>query len=156
MFSTPDEVAETVRLTGAPSAAAISTFVTEDPGVRADEVARRVEALAEACRKKGLQFDHRPKVGPSLVSAYYTPGARLEGRCLYPFMHARVSFSGKMYFCPFIRIEVGDLTTASLQEIWNNETYVGLRRRLLENRLFPVCRRCCKVELSPGGEPDTE
>jgi hypothetical protein len=24
-----------------------------------------------------------------------------------------------------------------------------MRRRLLENGIFPVCRRCCKVELSP-------
>jgi hypothetical protein len=24
-----------------------------------------------------------------------------------------------------------------------------MRKRLVENGLFPVCRRCCKVELSP-------
>jgi hypothetical protein len=24
-----------------------------------------------------------------------------------------------------------------------------MRRRLLEHGIFPVCRRCCKVELSP-------
>ena len=24
-----------------------------------------------------------------------------------------------------------------------------MRQRLLENGIFPVCRRCCKVELSP-------
>jgi hypothetical protein len=50
----------------------------------------------------------RPKVKPSIVHNYYTPGAPLEGRCLYPFLYARVSFSGKAYFCPFIRVEVGD------------------------------------------------
>jgi hypothetical protein len=27
-----------------------------------------------------------------------------------------------------------------------------MRRRLLENGIFPVCRRCCKVELMP--KPD--
>jgi len=27
---------------------------------------------------------------------------------------------------------------------------VSLRRRLVENGIFPVCRRCCKVELAPG------
>jgi MoaA/NifB/PqqE/SkfB family radical SAM enzyme len=85
---------------------------------------------------------------------YYTPGAKLEGRCLYPFLHARVSFSGKVYFCPFIRIEVGDLSNSSLEEIWNGERYVTLRRKLVENGIFPVCRRCCKVELSP--EPVTD
>jgi MoaA/NifB/PqqE/SkfB family radical SAM enzyme len=60
-----------------------------------------------------------------------------------------VSFSGKVYFCPFIRVEVGDLAESSLEEVWNGERYVELRRRLVENGIFPVCRRCCKVELSP-------
>ena len=33
MYSTPEEVAETVRLIGAPDASAIATFVTPDPGL---------------------------------------------------------------------------------------------------------------------------
>ena len=53
-----------------------------------------------------------------------------------------------MYFCPMIRIEVGDLTTHTMEEVWNGDRYVELRRRLLDNTLFPVCQRCCKVELS--------
>ena len=44
---------------------------------------------------------------------------------------------------------MGDLAESSLEEIWNGPRYVELRRRLLEHELFPVCRRCCKVELSP-------
>jgi hypothetical protein len=55
-----------------------------------------------------------------------------------------------MYFCPFIRIEVGDLAQAPLEAIWNGPEYVRLRRKLIERRLFPVCRRCCKVELEPA------
>jgi hypothetical protein len=54
-----------------------------------------------------------------------------------------------MYFCPFIRVEVGDLTQSSLEEVWNGEKYVAMRKALVENGIFPVCRRCCKVELSP-------
>lgn len=148
MYSTPEEVAETVRMIGAADASVIATFVTPDPGVTPDEVRRKVAALEAKCRAKGLRFDFRPKVHAGLVDDYYTPGAKLEGRCLYPFLHARVSFSGKVYFCPFIRVEVGDLAQQSLEEIWNGDTYIQMRRRLLENRLFPVCRRCCKVELA--------
>jgi MoaA/NifB/PqqE/SkfB family radical SAM enzyme len=147
MFSTPEEVAETVRLTGAPGPSAISTFVTADPGLKASEVRTKVTALIDKCRARHIRFDMRPKVRPGILDDYYTPGARLEGRCLYPFLHARVSFSGKVYFCPFIRVEVGDLTTQSLEEVWTGERYVALRRKLLEEGLFPVCRRCCKVEL---------
>jgi MoaA/NifB/PqqE/SkfB family radical SAM enzyme len=149
MYSTPEEVAETVRMIGAEDSSVIATFVTPDPGLDVELVRRKVRSLEEKCRQRNVLFDYRPKVHQPLLENYYTPGARLEGRCLYPFLHARVSFSGKVYFCPFIRIEVGDLTQASLEEIWNGERYVELRRKLVDNGLFPVCRRCCKVELSP-------
>jgi MoaA/NifB/PqqE/SkfB family radical SAM enzyme len=147
MFSTPEEVAETVRLTGAADSSAISTFVTEDPGLDARRVRTQVEALARKCRERRIRFDMRPKVGPGILDDYYTPGAPLAGRCLYPFLYARVSFSGKVYFCPFIRVEVGDLTKESLESVWTGDKYVSLRRRLVDRGLFPVCRRCCKVEL---------
>ena len=155
MYSTPEEVAETVRLIGAPDASVIATYVTPDPGLDIDIVRTKVAALQEKCRRKNVLFDYRPKVHPQLIDNYYTPGARLEGRCLYPFLHARVSFSGKVYFCPFIRVEVGDLTRSSLEEVWNSDKYVSMRRTLVEHGLFPVCRRCCKVELSaqPVAEP---
>ena len=148
MFSTPEEVAETVRLTGASGPEAISTFVTSDPGVDAVRVQAQVDRLMARCRERGIRFDMRPKVRPSIVANYYTPGAPLDGRCLYPFLYARVSFSGKAYFCPFIRVEVGDLTKQSLEEVWTGERYVALRKKLVEEQLFPVCRRCCKVELA--------
>jgi len=45
--------------------------------------------------------------------------------------------------------ELGDLTKNSLEEVWNGEKYVAMRGKLLEHGIFPVCRRCCKVELSP-------
>jgi MoaA/NifB/PqqE/SkfB family radical SAM enzyme len=149
MFSTPEEVAETVQIIGAADASVIATFVTPDPGLDVDRVRAQVNALAEKCREKNVLFDYRPKVHAPLIDSYYTPGTKLDGRCLYPFLHARVSFSGKVYFCPFIRVEVGDLTQSSLEEVWNGERYVEMRRRLLEHGIFPVCRRCCKVELAP-------
>jgi MoaA/NifB/PqqE/SkfB family radical SAM enzyme len=156
MFSTPEEVAETVRLTGAKGPSSISTFVTSDPGLDGAAVQRQVERLAAKCRSHNIRFDMRPKVKPSIVQDYYTPGAPLDGRCLYPFLNARISFSGKAYFCPFIRVEVGDLTTQTLEEVWTGERYVALRKTLTEEGLFPVCRRCCKVELStkPAVAPD--
>jgi len=156
MFATPEEAEQTAKILGAPDTSVIATFVTPDPGLDAVEVARQVEALQAKCRERGVRFDFRPKVWPTIVQNYYRPGAPLLGRCLYPFLHARVGFSGKVYFCPFIRIEVGDLNTSSIEEVWNGPRYVELRRLLLERKLFPVCRRCCKVELSPEAVPATD
>src|SRR6476659_2007941 len=136
MFSTPEEVAETVKIIGAPDASVIATFVTPDPGLDVAQVRAKVTALAEKCRERNILFDFRPKVHTPLMDSYYTPGTKLDGRCLYPFLHARVSYSGKVYFCPFIRVEVGDLTESSLEEVWNGEKYVGMRRTLLEHGIF--------------------
>ena len=156
MYSTPQEVEETLRLIGSDDASVIATFVTPDPMVPPARVREKVAALREKCRARGIRFDMRPKVVTELVDNYYEPGSRLNGRCLYPFNWARVSFSGKVYFCPFIRVEVGDLTKQTLEEVWNGAPYVEMRQRLLKEQLFPVCRRCCKVELSPLPVPREE
>jgi MoaA/NifB/PqqE/SkfB family radical SAM enzyme len=148
MYSTRDEVDETLRLVGSTNPGVIATFVTPNPGVTPEQVRTKVKALQEKCRQRGIKFDVRPKVWPETTDAYYTAGSPIEGRCLYPFRHARVGFSGKVYFCPFIRVEVGDLTTQTLEQAWNSERYTQLRKTLLEHKLFPVCRRCCKVELA--------
>jgi len=147
MFSTPTEVQETIALLGTDDPKVISTYVTEDPGLDPARVRTQVDALQAKCREKGVRFDMRPKVRTGIIDDYYTPGTPVAGRCLYPFLYARVSFSGKAYFCPFIRLEVGDLTTQSLEEVWTGPRYMELRKKLVESRLFPVCRRCCKVEL---------
>ncbi|RPJ84349.1 MAG: radical SAM protein [Acidobacteria bacterium] len=149
MYATPDEVEKTARLACDGNLSAISTFVTADAGVTPALVREKLAVLDRRCRERGIRFDVRPKVRPALMDAYYTPGTPLGGRCFYPFLHARVGFSGKVFFCPFIRVEVGDLTVSTLEEVWNSPRYVDLRRRLLERGLFPVCRRCCKVELAP-------
>ena len=150
MFSTPEEVAETVRLTGA--ADAVGDLDLRHGGSRPRCRARQAPGRCAGREVRGARASAStcgPKVRAGIIDRYYTPGAALEGRCLYPFLYARVSFSGKVYFCPFIRVEVGDLTTQSLEEVWTGERYVSLRRKLVEEGIFPVCRRCCKVELAP-------
>jgi MoaA/NifB/PqqE/SkfB family radical SAM enzyme len=153
MYATPDEVDQTLKILGETDRRLIASFVTSDPGVSPAAVSAKMSALDASCRERRIRFDYRPKVHQQLIESYYTPGTPLRGRCLYPFVNARVGFSGKVYFCPFIRIEVGDLSESTLEEVWNAPRYVALRQKLLERELFPVCRRCCKVELSPEPVP---
>jgi MoaA/NifB/PqqE/SkfB family radical SAM enzyme len=153
MYATPDEVDQTLKILGESDRRLIATFVTAEPHVSPAAVSAKMSALDAACRERRIRFDYRPKVHQQLIEGYYTPGTPLRGRCLYPFLNARVGFSGKVYFCPFIRIEVGDLSESTLEDVWNAPRYVALRQKLLERELFPVCRRCCKVELSPEPVP---
>jgi Fe-coproporphyrin III synthase len=147
MYATREEVEQTLDIIGESDSAVISTYVPSAFALDPARLQGKLIELENQCRARRIILDCRPNVSESLVPAYYTPGAALAGRCLYPFKVARVGFSGKVYFCPFIRVEIGDLTCQPLAQIWNSERYVAMRRLLLEHQLFPVCQRCCKVEL---------
>ena len=62
MYSTPDEVDETLRIIGDADRILISTFVTAHPGSRPEQVRQKVAALEAKCRERGILFDFRPKV----------------------------------------------------------------------------------------------
>ena len=70
--------------------------MTADPGLDVEIVRQKVAALQEKCRERNVLFDFRPKVHPQLIENYYTPGAKLEGRCLYPFLHAPTALRGAL------------------------------------------------------------
>ena len=149
MYSTSAERDETLRLIGETDPKIISTFVTDNPGVAPARVREKVTALKEKCRQRNVLFDYRPKVHPPLIEPYYTPGTPLEGRCLYPFLQARVSFSGKVFFCPFIRVEVGDLDRVDARR--------GVEQRALRRHAQAAARQQAVSRLPPllqGGAPD--
>src|SRR6478609_2539287 len=52
MFSTPEEVQETIAMIGAKDASVIATFVTPDPGLDVARVRQQVGGLAAKCREK--------------------------------------------------------------------------------------------------------
>ena len=93
MFSTPEEVAETVRMIGAAGRVGHRHVRHAGPGARRRAgCATRSRRSRQKCQERNILFDFRPKVHTQLMDSYYTPGTKLTGRCLYPFLHARVSF----------------------------------------------------------------
>jgi MoaA/NifB/PqqE/SkfB family radical SAM enzyme len=154
MFATRKEVDETLAIIGEKDPSVISTHVTDDPGIDPEEVPRILREAVEYADSKGITINWRPAQSYAQLVDYYTPDRPLEGRCFYPFFGGRVTYDGKLQFCPFIRVEIGNLREQSLESLWNAPRYVELRKKLLEHGIFPVCRRCCKVELrsSPSGK----
>ena len=152
MFSTPEEVAETVRLTGAPRAVGDLDVRHAGSRRRRRRASRtQVEALAAKCRERGIRFDMRPKVRPAILDDYYTPGTPLDGRCLYPFLvRARVVQRQGLLLPvhprrgrrPDDAVARGGLDGRALRRAAEDAAS--------KKGLFPVCRRCCKVELSPA------
>jgi MoaA/NifB/PqqE/SkfB family radical SAM enzyme len=153
MFATRKEVAETLAIIGETDPTVISTHVTDDPGIDPEEVPTVLREAVDYAGSKGITINWRPAQSYEHLVDYYTPDRPLVGRCFYPFFGGRVTYDGKVQFCPFIRVEIGDLRETSLEQIWNAPRYVELRQKLLQHGIFPVCRRCCKVELSSSKSP---
>jgi MoaA/NifB/PqqE/SkfB family radical SAM enzyme len=155
MFATHQEVQQTLQIIGETDPDVISTHITDDPGIDPKEVPRMLRQAVAYAESKGITINWRPAQSYDDLEKYYTPDHPLRGQCFYPFFGGRITYDGKVHFCPFIRVEMGDVREKSLEEIWNGEKFVGLRKKLLHHGIFPVCRRCCKVELipSPALEP---
>ena len=147
MFATHQEVQQTLQIIGETDPDVISTHVTDDPGIDPKEVPGILRQAVAYAESKGITINWRPAQSYDDLEKYYTPGYPLRGQCFYPFFGGRVTYDGKVNFCPFIRVEMGDVREKSLEQIWNGEKFVGLRKKLLDHGIFPVCRRCCKVEL---------
>ena len=66
---------------------------------------------------------------------------------MQPFAVARIGISGKVYYCAYIRKEMGNLRDQSISQIWNSEQFVADRRTMVRRDIFPICKRCCKMYL---------
>ena len=148
MFATHREVQQTLAIIGESDPGVISTHITDDPGIDPKSVAPVLKEAVAYAESKGMTINWRPAQSYQHLEKYYTPDEPLRGQCFYPYFGGRITYDGKVHFCPFIRVEMGDVREQSLEEIWNSDKFVGLRKKLLDHGIFPVCRRCCKVELT--------
>lgn len=67
-----------------------------------------------------------------------------QRRCLYPWRGILVDADGKLYPCSKIYLELGNLETEDIFNLWNN-TEMDKFREYLKKNLFPACSRCCKL-----------
>ena len=148
MFATRQEIQETLEILGETDPGVISTHVTDDPGIDPKEVPRLMEEAVRYGASRGVTVSWRPGQSYAAMERYYTPGHPLEGQCFYPFFGGRITYDGKVQFCPFIRVEMGDVREQTLTEIWNGPKFVDFRKKLLTHGIFPAYRHCCKVELT--------
>src|SRR3972149_4602560 len=146
MFATHREVRETLDIIGESDASLISTHVTDTTGIDPKEVPGALREALDYAAGRGVTLSWRRAQTPDPRRRSSPPDEPLRGRCFYPFFGGRVTYDGKVHFCPFIRVEIGDVRETSLAQIWNAPRYVALRQTLLHHGIFPVCRRCCKVE----------
>ncbi len=154
MYATPDEVDQTLKILGETDRRLIATFVTADPGVSPAAVAaedvgarRRGAGSGGSASTTGRRSTSRSSRGTTRRARRFAAGACIRSSTRASASAARCTSArssgsrSATWPCPRSR------------RCGTTRRYVDLRRRLLERELFPVCRRCCKVELSPEPVP---
>jgi hypothetical protein len=57
----------------------------------------------------------------------------------------RINAQGEIIFCPFIKKSFGNLNLEDPAKLWNGQDLRELRKKLLQNNLAPICKRCCRL-----------
>jgi MoaA/NifB/PqqE/SkfB family radical SAM enzyme len=71
------------------------------------------------------------------------PAVRPELRCLAPWKVFHLRADGSVRACCTLRRSMGDLHHQTVEQIWNGEEYVRLRRAFVEQSGIPgTCYRC--------------
>lgn len=66
--------------------------------------------------------------------------------CVMPFCHLNIKQEGKVSACWRYPDKIGDYTTQTVREIWNDKGIKDLRRQLLNNERPIGCRSCWDME----------
>ena len=67
----------------------------------------------------------------------------IRKKCSYPWGNLRINPYGDVY--PFLDYFYGNIKDDSFKNLCNNERARLFRSKLKKVKLFPACRRCCKL-----------
>ena len=68
--------------------------------------------------------------------------------CPMPFSHLNIKHEGKVSACWRYPDELGNYTSSTLEEIWNNKNIKQLRKSLLNSEKPAGCKSCWDLEAS--------
>ena len=148
-----------VRMTGGileremgwePSDYEICTNVREGFEYSFKELVAATEKLKAEGRKLGVFPVFSPDVWGRNLREYYdgTAPQRMHMVCAKLVTDTptfRLDHLGNVHHCGVIRRPFGNLLEQPIEEIWNSEEYRRYRRLLMNPKLLPICKRCCKA-----------
>lgn len=73
--------------------------------------------------------------------------------CVIPWIHVNIIPNGKVIHCCMnsdMEHIIGNLSSQSLEEIWNSDSIKAIRRQMLEGEKPKVCSKCYESEVSSG------
>lgn len=63
----------------------------------------------------------------------------------------KILTNGDVVICEALKTKIGNITVDRLEDIWNSEQAVKIRKTLLSNNLTEMCSRCCSLVCSSKG-----
>jgi radical SAM protein with 4Fe4S-binding SPASM domain len=107
------------------------------------ESVRRIKA-----RTWNFPYLFAPELKLEDIPTYYKEHGNLfgYGKCVTPWTTIEIGPNGEVATCrDYPDYQVGNIRDQGIMEIWNNERYQKFRTTLKEERLFPICSRCCQL-----------
>ena len=102
-------------------------------------------------KRHGVTVVVNPRMNRSQIMRYYTDlNFSRSGKCQYPWDRVLIKANGDVMFCPdewVTEFNLGSIRNSKLAEMWNGEQARKFRKSLIENGLFPVCGRCCAINV---------
>lgn len=111
-----------------------------------------LQALPSVERALGVVASFEPPVANARLDDFYAGTLRERARLFCrEINNLRIDPQGNVIFCPYLRRSFGNLLEQPVEEVWNSPALRRFRVDLLQANLLPICQRCCKVGLWPGG-----
>jgi len=133
-----------------PGSYEICTNIREGFEYSFQELLSALEKLKREGRRLGVYPVFSPDVWSRKLEDYYhgTAPRNLHLVCAKLVTDTptfRLDHLGNVHHCGVIRRPFGNLLEQPAEEIWNSEEYRRYRALLLDPRLLPICKRCCKA-----------
>jgi radical SAM protein with 4Fe4S-binding SPASM domain len=131
------------ELAGSPRPSWQSFGFTLSPG-RVERLAQELARVRQASWR--LKLRENPKLAPAELPAFFAGSCRPaqnKTRCLALRTRLDVFPNGDVVACKFFpEFVMGNLTRASLPEIWHGQAFQRLRETIAHAGVMPVCARC--------------
>ena len=107
------------------------------------ELEPEIEKIKQKEKTLGIKATFQPPLkGREIYRRFYDDSFSYTTKCFLPWYGVRVNPYGDVYPCS-MNVLMGNIRNETLGSIWNNERYVGFRKSLKKNKLFPKCVKCC-------------
>lgn len=93
-----------------------------------------------------------PRLSKENVIRYYTDlDFSKRKKCPIPWSKVLIKANGDVMFCPdewVTKYVLGNVRDSTISALWNNDLAIKFRNSLRERGLFPVCGRCCSINMN--------